>query len=464
MLRHIVVLTAPLIFALTTNIAFADWTDDWFDNAVVDSPSSYDSQRRNFYSAGGIRARVDTSNDYLATVSLPRLKAGCGGIDLFMGGFAFLDEDYLVEKFQNMIQAAPAIAFNMALSTMSDKLANHVGKLESTTNWLNQLQLDDCAMSKTVIAEFNKDDPDVMGAMWNEMTQGKSLNDALTRGYQEQQERTVANEGRPTVDLTDSIEDCPAEFRALVSDGSMIENATRLAGMEEYADVIRGLLGDIEIATPDDALIPQVREVSACNNDQMTVDDMLFGQTMARRSVADGGECYADANQSVLSITQNNLRGIANSMVGNVALTPDQIGFIENNSFIPIFPILSQAIVPGNVDVEISSMSNIIGSAISYRIFNDLYRNTTIFMNKAMIAGSPIGTHDAANTRCDTKLFAHALDKFKRINDRLREYRTMAHTTYSSMRIEQNSNSTYTRYKREERDANRRQSSGDLVN
>lgn len=444
---------------------FADWTDDWFDNAVVDSPSSYDSQRRNFYSVGGIRARVDTSNDYLATVSLPRLKAGCGGIDLFMGGFAFLDEDYLVEKFQNMIQAAPAIAFNMALSTMSDKLANHVGKLEATTNWLNQLQLDDCAMSKTVIAEFKKDDPDVMGAMWNEMTQGKSLNQALTRGYQEQQEETLANDGRPTVDLTDAIDDCPVEYRALVDDGSMIENATELAGMDTYADVVRGLLGDIEIRTPAGALVPQVQEISSCPGvDQMTVEDMLFGTTMARRNVADGGDCYADANQSVMVITRNSLTGIANSMIGNVAFTPDQIQFIENNSYVPILPILTQALNNGNVEVEIGAVANIIGSAIAYRIFNDLYRNTTIFMNKAIIAGSPIGSNNPANPRCDTKLFAHALDKFKRINERLRDYRSMAHTTYAAMRIEQNTNSTFSKYKREERDNNRRRSSGDLVN
>lgn len=457
-----------LVFALSASaasMAAADWTDDWFDNAVVDSPSSYNSQRRNFYSVGGIRARVNTSNDYLATVSLPRLKAGCGGIDLFMGGFAFLDEDYLVEKFQNMIQAAPAIAFNMALSTMSDKLANHVGKLEATTNWLNQLQLDDCAMSKTVIAEFKKDDPDVMGAMWNEMTQGKSLNEALTRGYQEQQEQTLANDGRPTVDLTDAINDCPAEYRALVDNGSMIENATKLAGMDAYADVVRGLLGDIEIRTPAGALVPQVQEISSCPGvDQMTVEDMLFGTTMARRNAAEGGDCYADASQSVLVITRNSLTGIANSIIGNVAITPDQVKFIESHSYVPILPILTQALNNGNADVEIGEMANIIGSAIAYRIFNDLYRNTTIFMNKAIIAGSPIGGGGPANTRCDTKLFAHALDKFKRINERLRDYRTMAHTTYAAMRIEQNTNSMFSKFKREERDINRRQSSGDLVN
>ena len=448
-----------------SSLVLADWTDDWFDNAVIDSPSSYDSQRRNFYSVGGIRARVNTSNDYLASASLPRLKAGCGGIDLFMGGIAFLDEDYLVEKFQNMIQAAPAIAFNMALSTMSDKLANHVGKLEAATNWLNQLQLDDCAMSKTVIAEFNKDSPDVMGAFWNEMTQGKSLNDALTRGYQEQQEQTLANNNQPTVNLNNTIEGCPAEYRALVSNGSMIRNATELAGMAEYADVVRGLLGDIEILTPAGALIPQVKEVSACPGvDQITAEDMLYGTTMARKETAEGGSCYIDASQSVITITRNNLTAIASSLEQNIAHTPEQIQFIENHAYVPILPIIKQAIYNRNTAVEIEVLADIIGSAIAYRIFNDLYRNTTILMNKALIAGSPIGSATIESTSCDTKLLAHAIEKFKRINNRLKEYSALAHSTYATTRLEQNTHSVFSTLKREERDQTRRQSSSDLVN
>jgi conjugative transfer pilus assembly protein TraH len=460
-MKGIFLLSSLTILAPLTQ---ADWTDDWFDNAVIDSPSSYQSQQRGFYSAGGFRARYDTSNDYLATVSLPRIKAGCGGIDLFMGGFSFLDEDYLVEKFQNMIQAAPAVAFNMALSTMSDKLANHIGKLEAATNWLNQIQVDDCAMTKTVVAEFKKDDPDVLGAMWNEMTQGQSLNEALTRGYQEQQEETIANNGDATVNLMETIEDCPADFRALVSEGSMIENATDMADMEEYADIIRGVLGDIEIRTPAGANVPAVQEISSCPGlDSFTIEDMLYGTTMARRDVASGGDCYVDAAQSVLTITENTLLGIAGSITTNTPLTPDQIAFIDNNSFVPILPILKQGVINQNVGVEIAYLSNIVGSSVAYRIFNDLYRNSSIFLNKALIAGSPLGVNNNGENRCDTRLFAHALDKFQRLNDRLRDYRMMAHTTYATLRSEQNINEQYARFKEQDRNSYRSKASSDTV-
>jgi conjugative transfer pilus assembly protein TraH len=83
------------ILAITTafcsSICSAGWVDDWFSNASVTGPSSYNNQQRGFYSAGGFQARINNTNDYLVTASLPKLKSGCGGVDLFMGGISFLD-------------------------------------------------------------------------------------------------------------------------------------------------------------------------------------------------------------------------------------------------------------------------------------------------------------------------------------------------------------------------------------
>lgn len=450
---------------MISSICMADWTDAWFDNAVVDKPASYESQSRNFYSVGGIRARVKTSNDYLVSASLPKLKAGCGGIDVFMGGISFLDEDYLVEKFQNMIQAAPAVAFNMALGVMSEKLEDQVTKLEAATNWLNGLQLNDCAMTKTVVAEIRKDDPDVMGAVWNEMTQEKSLATATTRGYQEQKEKTLANNNNPTVNLMDSVADCPAEFQALVAKGSMIQNATKLAGMESYADVVRGLLGDIEIAVPEGASLPIVTEIAACPSvDQQSVEDMLFGATLARRSGAAGGDCYKDADKSVLTITRDKLTALATKIRTGSAFTYEEITFIENHSYVPTIPILKQGIVAGNLAMEIESLSHMIGTAIAYRVFTDLYRNTTSFMNNALIAASPTGGSKLDSAKCDIKLYSHALSKFESMNRRLKSYSAMAHTTYAALKLEQQSNLDFANSKRNERIENKKKSALETVN
>ncbi|WP_237384784.1 conjugal transfer protein TraH [Yersinia enterocolitica] len=68
-------------------------------------------------------------------------------MDAFLGGFSFLDPDYLVEKAQRAMQAAPYVAFDMALKTMCKECADTLGKIEQITNFLNGIQLNECALA-----------------------------------------------------------------------------------------------------------------------------------------------------------------------------------------------------------------------------------------------------------------------------------------------------------------------------
>ena len=78
------------------------------------------------------------SNDHLFSAQAPRFKVGCGGIDLFMGGFSFLNVNYLVQKFQKILQAAPAMAFDLALSTLCQQCSNIMKSLEALANELQR--------------------------------------------------------------------------------------------------------------------------------------------------------------------------------------------------------------------------------------------------------------------------------------------------------------------------------------
>jgi hypothetical protein len=73
---------------LTTPACAASWAESWFDNATYSSPGSFDDQTRGYLTAGGMSGRVDVHNDYLMSLTLPKIKAGCGGIDMFLGGMS----------------------------------------------------------------------------------------------------------------------------------------------------------------------------------------------------------------------------------------------------------------------------------------------------------------------------------------------------------------------------------------
>ena len=72
---HIVIVTAALtvffIAVLNPAPTNAGWVDDWFAQATYSGASSFEGQKRGYYTAGNFSARFPHSNDYLATASLP---------------------------------------------------------------------------------------------------------------------------------------------------------------------------------------------------------------------------------------------------------------------------------------------------------------------------------------------------------------------------------------------------------
>jgi len=147
---------------MTAGKARANWLDDWYDNVMSSSsgPDYFEGQKRGYATFGSFSMRLPTRTDYLFSIEKPHLKVGCGGIDLFLGGFSFLNPDYLVEKIQRMIQAAPFIAFDIALNTLSPQLSETVKKAESIIDQLNQIQLSECGLyvPKAVVDVFKNPD------------------------------------------------------------------------------------------------------------------------------------------------------------------------------------------------------------------------------------------------------------------------------------------------------------------
>jgi len=68
-------------------------------------------QQRGYYSGGSFSARMACQKGLFINRAAPRIKAGCGGLDIFTGGISFMNFDYLVKKTGKDLQAAPAAGF-----------------------------------------------------------------------------------------------------------------------------------------------------------------------------------------------------------------------------------------------------------------------------------------------------------------------------------------------------------------
>src|SRR3546814_6193761 len=77
---------------------------------------------------------------------------------MFLGGMSFLDPDYLVQKLESILQAAPAVAFQYLLETLDEKMGNIISKMEAATNFLNSIQVNDCRLANRMVQIAKGDD------------------------------------------------------------------------------------------------------------------------------------------------------------------------------------------------------------------------------------------------------------------------------------------------------------------
>ncbi|RMG69049.1 MAG: hypothetical protein D6710_09375, partial [Nitrospirae bacterium] len=319
-----------ILSLLFISSAYAGWTDDWITQHTETSPGHFEGQKRGYWTAGSFSGRWQGGNDYVWTIMPPKLKTGCGGIDLFMGGFSFLDTQYLVNKLQAILSAAPAAAFDIALKTLCEQCASTIKTLENTTNMLNGLQLNDCKASRALVATIAK--PFFDGQTEKEL---KEIQDDFLQSsgiydlYTQIRKDTEANKDKPITDTKQAISGCPQNIKDVFgTGGSLIQNMGNKIGFTNtaYLDLIRGLIGDVIITPLSNAY--KMKYVAPCaQNENFSIRDFLNGTVKARNISL---TCYpiTDANRDLVLWVQNRMNQIVSRMKNRVSLTSSDQAFI----------------------------------------------------------------------------------------------------------------------------------------
>jgi len=405
----------------------ATWADNWFDSATYSSGGSFESQKRNFVSGGTFSGRLNLSNDYLMSVQLPKLSAGCGGIDGFLGGMSFLDEDYLVQKFQNILQAAPAVAFDMALKTMCKECSETITKLEAAVNWLNGIQLNDCALAKKTVAVMKPDDPTNLSDIFTEMTGKKSLKDAMDRTWYEIRESTAANNMNPIEDLSETVANCPPSIKTMFGNGSVIDNMTDTVGMEDFASLIKGYLGDVQVSNTDADMVPRAVKIPSCSQNDITdVRPMLYGTAQVRNAA---GNCVQETdNGGVIGQVSEKLDAVSNKMLNNEDLTASEIAFINNTASVNVYGLLKLGIQSGTLDSTKMAIRDLVATGYTYYMMDSLFANTSKMFRDVKAA---LDTTSGDPDSCNLQLYTSQITKFNDLYDRLKHAREAFKSAFS---------------------------------
>lgn len=417
-MKRKVIIAVTIITVLCVHPAYCSWVDDWIAQKTVSNAGTFESQKRGFATAGGANMRWRQSNDYLVTASPPKFTRGCGGIDMFLGGFGFLKFEMLVEKLQRIMgPSAAAFAFDIAMNTLCEPCSKGIKSLEAITDRLNQLQLDDCKAQKAIVATLKS------GTGVGGPAETEAVSDFLqSSGAQDLWKDIVdSGNGRTTTSVINSngvtkqdmVSGCPTEIRNIFfTSGSLLDNLAQEKGVATaYIDLIRALVGDIEISPGLEFNYLQPCE----ENNPEKISDFMYGDIFVRdlttnncnpiTAITVNGSSYS----SLAAYIRFELEGIAQSMLNKTALTPQQELFIETVPG-PIYMAIKNDIQALG---ESATAANIAGnyvdfasSAYAVAIFNDLYTTIeSVLATADYLVKNKTGTDTGVDQNtCQTKL------------------------------------------------------------
>jgi hypothetical protein len=142
---------ALLLLICCAQPAKADWFVDLTNGIQTNSPAAWEGQKRGYFTGGGFSLRTQTSREPLLNLQAPRISAGCGGIDVFWGSFSYLNPEYLIQAFQNIMSAAPAYAFKLALQQLCDPCDDVMSALQQMAQAINNIALDECGSAQALV-------------------------------------------------------------------------------------------------------------------------------------------------------------------------------------------------------------------------------------------------------------------------------------------------------------------------
>lgn len=157
-LSNQIIFSLIFITGLSSNVLAKGIAEDlmnFFKNAGMASnvtmPGSYQDQTAGFYTGGSIVTRNAVRNAQLATVQMPGFRAGCGGIDLWMGGFSHIKAAQIVETLRNIGSAAEGYVFMLAMQTVSSQIYNVLNEMNNLATQINQTNINSCEVAATAV-------------------------------------------------------------------------------------------------------------------------------------------------------------------------------------------------------------------------------------------------------------------------------------------------------------------------
>lgn len=120
----------------------------------VTGPTAYQGQAAGYYTLGNVAMRSQQDTYSVGSIQLPSVRAGCGGIDIFTGGFSFISSDQLVAMLKATASSAVSYAFLLAVKSLSPMIADQMEALSKVAQEINQYNMSSCEAGQALVGSL----------------------------------------------------------------------------------------------------------------------------------------------------------------------------------------------------------------------------------------------------------------------------------------------------------------------
>jgi conjugative transfer pilus assembly protein TraH len=115
------------------------------------SNSAYAGQSTGYYTGGSIHVRAPVIQQKPFNMQPPKIKAGCGGIDMFTGSFSHINMDQFVAQLKAIGANSVGYAFQLALQTISPSINSVTNKIQEVADTINGFNINSCESAKILV-------------------------------------------------------------------------------------------------------------------------------------------------------------------------------------------------------------------------------------------------------------------------------------------------------------------------
>lgn len=309
----------------------------------------YQDQTGGFYTGGSVfaRSKVNGSADLLS-LQYPHYRAGCGGIDLFMGGFSYINTQEFTQLLRNIGSNAAGYAFNLALATVTPQIKSVLDDLLAKVQKMTNQNINSCEAAATLVGGVWPQSDASSQLLCNSMSKELGVATDWAQGRQKCGAEIKRNEMLDRKGEKEGFKDMLGDEFNLA--WKAIQKRGFLKKDEDLAQFFMTISGTILSRRTNNGSL-QTLVLPSLSGDTKLISALIKGGsavTIYRCDNTDENKCL---NPSLKDVTfpkesaldtkvQKFIDSISKKVTGDKALSDEEKGFI-NSTMIPVLKVIA---------------------------------------------------------------------------------------------------------------------------